>query len=124
MVFSCHRERTTDTDLDVLLWKTGVLQSELSAKHRETFWVKAHTTVHGTQEHFHYTAVEHTKGPLLSNLPLLLSTGLVELDYTLSEKINAKGDRRIRDHGYLFKMWARDRVALFPPPRLYDLTSA
>lgn len=112
-----HALRRADdrpTAEEVVNWDLGELRAALAAKHRETFWVKAATRKAGATEAFHYREVHHTQAPLVLNLGEMLDAGRVELDYTLSML-----GKRARDHGYLFKIFPRDMVALFPPPTIH-----
>lgn len=99
---------------EVVNWDLAGLRQALAAKHKETFWVKAAVRRSAGGEAFHYREVHHTQGPLVLNLGEMLDAGRVELDYTLSML-----GRRARDHGYLFKIFPRDMVALFPPPTVH-----
>ena len=104
----------------VVAWQLEVLEKTLAAKHRETFWVKAEHRRNGHgREEFHFSQAIHTKAALASNLGLLIDTGKVEMDLTLSRKPNGG----TRDHGYLFKLWPQDLELLFPPPATYDLAA-
>jgi hypothetical protein len=106
----------------VLLWEMEKLRTSLAEKHRETFWVKANVRRHDSGlEHFHYTGVVHTKGPLLVNMVSMLQLGRIELDFLLHEEFGKNGKRKSRDHGYLFKMWQSNLSGLFPPPAMYSL---
>jgi hypothetical protein len=106
----------------VLLWDLDQLRVSLANKHPETFWVKAQTKsdAHGS-ELFRYTDVVHTKGPLMGNVIEMFRLGHIELDYVLHEEFGANGNRKSRDHGYLFKMWQKNLPSLFPPPQKYSL---
>ena len=106
----------------VLQWDMEDLRNALEAKHKETFWVKAAVKkdAHGT-ESFAYTDVVHTKGPLLANMVEMFRLGRIELDYLIHEKRNSSGSPVARDHGYLFKMWQKNLVGLFPPSKSYKL---
>lgn len=97
-------------------WEMPVLKRDLSAKHRETFWVRAACRGEGNDEHFHYVEVKHTRKALSSNLPALIEAGVITVDYTL----HLEG-KRARDHGYLFKIHPDNLGALFPPPQVYQL---
>ena len=108
-------------DEQIFQWRLHALRDALLAKHRETFWVKARARGTNSSETFHYYEVEHTKGPLAANLAPLIETGHVQLDFLLSIKKGKTGKERARDHGYLFKLWERDRHLLFAPPRRYPL---
>lgn len=98
-------------------WEMPILKRDLSAKHRETFWVKAVCRGEHDGEQFHYVEVQHTRGALVANLPTLIDAGVITVDYAL----HLQG-RRARDHGYLFKIHPDNLGALFPPPRVYVLS--
>lgn len=106
---------------DVFLWDMDLFRSTLASKHRETFWINAEVRHGSGSEHFHYTDVVHTKGPLLGNVAQMFRLGLIEVDYTIHEKFGPTGRRFSRDHGYLFKMWKKNLPSLFPPPKRYSL---
>lgn len=61
--------------------------------------------------------VEHTKRPKVRNFDALLEGGLITVDYLMSQK----GENKVRDHGYLFKMHPSDFDALFPPSKFHVL---
>jgi hypothetical protein len=120
---SLHRTKTETKP--VACWPMEILQARLAEKHRETFWVKAHTrqTSRGSEE-FEYFSVVHTRGPLLANVTPLLALGVITFDYTLSLKSGPSGRKEVaRDHGYLFKISPEDLGALFPPSRTHSLIS-
>lgn len=98
-------------------WNLPVLHDALATKHRSTFWIKALCRGEAESEAFHYVEVEHTKAAKIRNFDVLIETGVVTVDYTLSLKPNGKA----RNHGYLFKISPKDIDALFPPPERYDL---
>jgi hypothetical protein len=106
------------TEESVVVWILSELETALATKHKETFWVKAQQRQSGSMEQFHFTNVVHTRRPLVSNFGLLVDTGKIEMDYTLSSKPSGG----TRDHGYLFKLWPRDFDLLFPPPVNYALS--
>ncbi len=108
-------------DERIFQWRMHALRQALLAKHRETFWVKARVRGRHASEEFHYYEVEHTKGPLAANFAPLIETGHVQLDFLLNIQRGTNGRERARDHGYLFKLWERDRHLLFAPPRRYSL---
>lgn len=97
-------------------WEMPVLKRDLSAKHRETFWVRAECQGKGDDEHFHYVEVQHTRRALTANFPALIEAGVVTVDYAMHVQGN-----RARDHGYLFKIRPDNLGALFPPPRVHVL---
>jgi hypothetical protein len=105
-------------DIPVALWHVADLQNDLRTKHRETFWVQAETRP-GTsgQEQFKLTKVTRTLSPLVANVGPLINEGVITMDYTLSEKPGGK----VRDHGYLFKIWPKDLGLLFPTVENYEL---
>lgn len=115
-LFAMNRQHD-GADIEVVRWDMDVLRAALSTKHKETFWVKARTKKIGTKESFHFTEVKHTRAPLTLNLGEMIDSGRVELDYAL----HMKTPTRSRDHGYLFKIYPNDLVALFPPAITYDL---
>ena len=53
----------------------------------------------------------------MGNLVSLLEAGVVTVDYLMHEQ-----GRRVRDHGYLFKINPSNLDALFPPPLIYQLS--
>ena len=68
-------------------------------------------------EEFHYVQIEHTREPKVRNLNALIETGVISVDFLMSQK----GPQSVRDHGYLFKIYQRDFPALFPPSQIYML---
>jgi hypothetical protein len=111
----------TRSDQDIFRWDLAALRGALLAKHRETFWVKAHARGGRATEQFRYYEVVHTRGPLAGNLAPLIETGHVQVDFLMSLQLGKHGQERVRDHGYLFKLWEQDRHLLFAPPRTYSL---
>jgi hypothetical protein len=107
-------QRTLGSEIEHLVcWEYSTLMDALAKKHRRTFWVKARTNVVDSTEHFHYVAAEKTDAPLVSNLPALVESSAISLDFTLYQ--NPSG--RAGDHGYLFKLNPRLLGLLFPPPQ-------
>lgn len=106
------------SEASVVVWVIRELELALAAKHKETFWVKARRRTSGSREQFHFTNVVHTRSPLVNNFGLLVDSGKIEMDYTLSTKPSGG----TRDHGYLFKIWPRNFDMLFPPPINYALS--
>ena len=102
----------------VVVWVLSELEDDLAAKHQETFWIKAQRRETRGVEAFHYTAVTHTRSPLVNNFGLLVDIGKIELDYTMNIQPNGVE----RNHGYKFKIWQRDFDLLFPPPINYVLS--
>lgn len=102
----------------VVRWLLSEVQESLALKHKETFWIKAHQRVKNGQEQIHFTEVAHTRSPLVNNFGILIDSGKIELDFTLSEKSGGG----TRDHGYLFKIWRENFDLLFPKPINYVLS--
>lgn len=102
---------------DVFLWCMDQLRKSFAEKHRETFWVRALATGRGDQEQFHYVEASHTRSPTLSNFERLLATGGICVDLTMS----AKSSSKVRDHGYLFRVYGASFGELFPEAGVYSL---
>lgn len=102
--------------IPLVQWEMRLLRESLEAKHHETFWVKADVKREQGSECFHYNSVIHTRKPQTHLLSALLDSGVITMDYTLSEK-----NGRVRDHGYLFKIKPEDVRLLFPDPVHYNL---
>lgn len=111
-----HFDRETEVTTHDATWELETLRQRLVEKHRQTFWVSARCRGRGEEEEFHYIQVEHTKQPRVANFDALIESGVVSLDYTMSEKPG----NRVRDHGYLFKIHPNDFEALFPPSELHE----
>lgn len=101
---------------DVAKWSLLKLRTELAKKHNETFWIKAATTFENGIEYFRYDKVIHTKTPNVSLFGHLVESGIITMDYTLSQK-----NERVRNHGYIFKLHPRNIDLLFPHPIEYTL---
>lgn len=99
-------------------WEIPQLKSDLAAKHRQTFWVRAMSRGAGENEEFHYIEVQHTRRPVTANFVALVEAGIITVDYALHKK----SETRARDHGYLFKIHPDNLGALFPPPIVYALS--
>ena len=102
--------------IPIVQWNMKSLRESLESKHHETFWVKADVRKEHGSEYFHYIKVIHTRKPQAHLLSTLIDSGIVTMDYTLSEK--PKG---VRDHGYLFKIKPENVPLLFPEPINYVL---
>ena len=101
----------------VLSWMLPDLREALKIKHNETFWVGAKTFGKGVNEKFHYTQVQHTKKPIIRNFDTLIESGIISVDYLMSDK----GNNSVKDHGYLFKIHEKNLSSLFPEPTTYIL---
>lgn len=113
-----HKDFETEKSTHVVTWQLQDLRNRLLEKHPQTFWVAANSRGKGEHESFHYVSVEHTSKPNVRNFDALIESGIISVDYLMSQK----GEQRVRDHGYLFKMHASNFSALFPPSNVYDLT--
>ena len=102
---------------DVFLWCMENLRKSFTEKHHETFWIKAKAIGGGAQERFHYVEARHTRNPPLATFERLLATGGICVDLTMSEKTSSK----VRDHGYLFRVYGRYFDELFPEAGVYSL---
>lgn len=112
-----HNPGTGMTEVDVV-WSLDALKSILKEKHRETFFVKGSKKVaEGGGSFFQYETVFHTRSPLADRLEELFEAGILELDYTLSQRANGT----TRDHGYLFKIHPDNLALLFPEQAVYQL---
>ncbi|WP_281017539.1 MULTISPECIES: MvaI/BcnI family restriction endonuclease [unclassified Minwuia] len=112
-----HVDEETSRLTHVVTWEVQNLRDRLQDKHPQTFWVSAKTRGKGVDEEFHYLQVEHTRQPRIRNFDALIEGGVISVDYLMSQK----GPKRVRDHGYLFKMHASDFNALFPPSETHVL---
>jgi hypothetical protein len=112
-----HVDPETTSSKHVATWELEHLRGRLAEKHPQTFWVGAKCRGRGEDEQFHYVQVEHTKRPKVRNFDALLEGGLITVDYLMSQK----GENRVRDHGYLFKIHPSDFEALFPPSKFHVL---
>ena len=111
-----HVEAEIDKPSHVVTWPLEVLRGRLREKHPQTFWVGARCQGKGADEHFHYIQVEHTRAPSVRNFQALLESGVISVDYLMSQR----GEKQlVRDHGYLFKIKQKDFPALFPPSNLH-----
>jgi hypothetical protein len=98
-------------------WKVDSLQSALAKKHKETVFIDVHSEKANGRERFLLKSLTYRSGPILANLPVVLSNGDVTLDYTVSIKPNG----RIRDHGYLFRMAHNKLDILFAKSQQFQL---
>lgn len=105
------------TPEDVFMWCMDQLRRSFSEKHRETFWVRARAEGRSAAERFHYVQASHTRNPTLSTFERLLATGGICVDLTMSAKLSSK----VRDHGYLFRVYGRSFNELFPEVASHSL---
>jgi hypothetical protein len=112
---------------NLLRWGLPILEKRLEEKHAVTFWVSAEKRVtDGGILEFHYVRAMRTMKPVIANLGSLLAEGIVQVDLLMHDesrsRANASGaTRRVRDHGYLFKIAQKHHDLLFPDPRSYSL---
>ncbi len=102
---------------DFVAWKMQTLKSRLLEKHRETFWIEANSVFIKRKEHFEYQMVEHTKKPLVSNLPLLIQQAEITMDHLIKRCPN--GD--VKEKGPIFKIKPHSLNLLFPKSEKYVL---
>lgn len=102
---------------DFAVWQLGQLHSELTKKHRETFWVAADASIVGGTEHFRFKKIEHTRSPIVSQFDLLLEQGIITMDHLIKKKSNGK----VSEKGPLFKIKPDKLDMLFPPSLSYNL---
>jgi hypothetical protein len=102
---------------DFAIWQLATLHAELQKKHKETFWIAADSYLIRGIEHFHFTNVEHTRSPIVSQFDLLLEQGIITLDHLI--KKNSKN--QVSEKGPLFKIRPDKLELLFPPSLKYSL---
>ena len=102
---------------DFVVWTLDKLHERLQNKHKETFWVKADTTIESGMEYFQYKEVKHTKKPINSQFDILLGQGIITLDHLV--KRNTRG--LVVEKGPLFKIKLAGLDLLFPPSHNYSL---
>lgn len=102
---------------DSVIWRLEKLHDRLLEKHRETFWVEAESTIIDGLEHFQYSIVEHTKGPIVSQFDLLIEQGIITLDHLIKRNLNG----RVVEKGPIFKIKPKGLDLLFPPSEKHNL---
>jgi len=103
---------------DFATWTLSKLHERLLEKHNETFWIAAESSRKDGVEYLHYTKVEHTRKPIVSQFDLLLEQGIITLDHLIKRTLTGKTVEK----GPLFKIRPNNVGLLFPPSRVYDLT--
>ncbi|MBK7945209.1 MAG: hypothetical protein IPJ85_07865 [Flavobacteriales bacterium] len=103
---------------DFASWTLSKLHERLLEKHNETFWIAAESSREDGVEYLHYTKVEHTRKPIVSQFDLLLEQGIITLDHLIKRTLTGKTVEK----GPLFKIKPNNVGLLFPPSRVYDLT--
>jgi hypothetical protein len=115
---SVLHENSLDPSLgDFVQWQLQLLHERLLEKHNETFWISANPHLEDGFEYLHYTSVEHTRKPILSQFDLLVEQGIITMDHLI--KRNSKG--KTVEKGPLFKIKPQCVGLLFPPSKTYDL---
>lgn len=104
---------------DTLLhcWTIDSLTNSLQLKHRETVFIDVHSEPCSGSERFLLTSLTYRSSPILANLPIALSSGDINVDYTL--KVLPTGG--IDNHGYLFRMSHKKLDILFATSKQYQL---
>lgn len=106
-----------DSPREVVAWRIASLQQHLAAKHRTTAWVGAEVELKAdAKESFWYSKLKVTSDPHIERLGMLINTGDITMDFTLSERESGA----VRDHGYLFKIRPESTHLLFDPPIRYE----
>jgi len=112
-----HENADKPTIGDFAVWNLTKLHERLLEKHNETFWIAAKSLKEDGIEYLHYSKVEHTRKPIVSQFDLLVQQGIITMDHlikrTSSEKTVEKGP--------LFKIKPNSVGLLFPPSQIYDL---
>ncbi len=112
------RERcVTPPAREVVIWRLDRLERALSAKHKETFWIKADSVWKGNREFFRLRSVTHTRDPNVPQLERMLLDGTVTMDHL----IKRKGSGGAAEKGPLFKI-VRSRIPelFLGEPQLYQ----
>jgi hypothetical protein len=102
---------------DFLVWSLETLHKRLIEKHSETFWVATESKIIDGNEYFHYTKVEHTKKPILTQFDTLLRSGDISVDHLIKRKPSGS----TAEKGPIFKIKPKALSGLFPPSQEYDL---
>jgi hypothetical protein len=111
-------EESADPSMgDVLKWKLPVLRGRMAEKHRETFWIDATSTMRAGVEYFELKAVEHTRGPYVDQLGLLLQIGTVVVNH----RLHRYPGKATRSHGTAFRLAPGGLVMLFPQSESHSL---
>jgi hypothetical protein len=110
---------TSSFQPDVASWRLTTLQSELQAKHQETFWVTAKSQRRTDGTYFKYESVVNTKNPMLVQFLPLIFNGTITLDHLI--KMESSG--RVSEKGPLFKIKSDSLAMLFPSPAYIDLSN-
>lgn len=103
---------------NALAWQLEQLEARLESKHKETFWVEAESVRDNGTEYFKFKKIEHTKSPIISQLPVLITSGHITLDHLIKEKGNSAVEK-----GPIFKLKHNSLDLLFPPSEVYELIS-
>jgi hypothetical protein len=104
---------------DVAVWRLSGLEDRLSAKHPETFWLKARSTRIGGREHFELKSIVHTRNPNIPQLERMLRDGTVTMDHLIKQKPSGGAHEK----GPLFKIERTRIPELFlGEPQEYALT--
>lgn len=111
---------------DICVWDLDRLHKVLTAKHGETFWIKADSIDIKGHEHFLLRSALHTSKPSCDQFDRLLVDGSIFVDHLSEEKIttNRRGftKRSCDEKGPLFRIKQSRRKELFLGfPADYDL---
>jgi len=102
---------------NVAIWRLEHLEQRLAAKHKETFWVKAHSRWEGAREYFELVSVTHTRNPNIPQFERLLDDGTITLDHLIKRTPSGGAHEK----GPLFKIERPRLHELFlGEPRVYQ----
>lgn len=105
-------------DGDVATWLGDTLRTKLLEKHKETFWIKASSSVYNGEEYFKLNSVIHTKNPLHTQFFTLVEKGIITMDHLIKRKDKTGS---AKEKGPLFKINPNYLNLLFPEPKKYAL---
>ncbi|MBL0128868.1 MAG: MvaI/BcnI restriction endonuclease family protein [Flavobacteriales bacterium] len=98
-------------------WTLSKLHERLLEKHNETFWIAAESIREDGNEYLHYTKVQHTRKPIVSQFDLLVEQGIITMDHLIKRTLTGKTVEK----GPLFKIKPNSVGLLFPPSRTHSL---
>ena len=111
---------------EICVWDLNRLHKRLTAKHNETFWIKADSISINGKEHFLLRSALHTSKPSCEQFDRLLGDGSITVDH-MSEEVRKEYRGRQRrtcyEKGPAFKVKpARKRELFLGIPRLHDIS--
>lgn len=101
---------------DICVWDLSRLHKRLTAKHNETFWIKADAMVINGVEHFLLRSALHTSKPSCEQFDRLLGDGSITVDH-MSEEVRTEHRGQVRrtcyEKGPAFKVRPSRKNELF-----------